>query len=89
MTPFQYDRGSLKEISVLYADRKKSIIPTLATSKEIEFKDLDGDGVKEIIIMPIRNYGNEFVEPTYYFRWNGREFVQYDQRTVVYRGNSS
>ncbi|MDP3697824.1 MAG: transglycosylase SLT domain-containing protein [Candidatus Taylorbacteria bacterium] len=85
---FSYKNGRLEKIPIYDENgiEPQNTIPDtmLATSLEIRFKDLDGDGIKEII-MPIRNYGNEFVEPTYYYRWNDEGFILYDQRDIVYR----
>lgn len=78
---FSYKSGFLEEIPIYDENEIKSQNNMLVTSLEIRFEDLDGDGVKEIVL-PIRNYGNEFVEPTYYYRWNSRGFVLYDKRDV-------
>ncbi|OGN09735.1 MAG: hypothetical protein A3J46_02770 [Candidatus Yanofskybacteria bacterium RIFCSPHIGHO2_02_FULL_41_11] len=56
----------------------------LMTREGISFEDLDGDGVKEII-MPVKNYSNEFVELTYYYRWNGQGFILYKFERVFWR----
>jgi len=77
---FAYQDGSLKKIPIYDETgvEPRTLLDTmLVTSLEIHFEDLNGDGVKEII-MPIRNYGNELVELIYYYRWNGQGFMLYD-----------
>lgn len=80
---FSYKNGRLEKIPIYDENgiEPQNTIPDtiLATSLEIRFEDLDGDGVKEIIL-PIRNYGNEFVELIYYYRWNGKGFKLYGQQ---------
>ncbi len=81
---FAYQNGSLEKIPIYDENRTTTQHIGLLTSKEIYFEDLDGDGTKEIILS-IRNYGNEFIEPTYYYRWNGRGFMLYDKKDIVYQ----
>lgn len=75
---FSYKNDRLEKIPVYDENGIESQNTMLATSLEIRFEDLDGDGVKEIVL-PIRNYGNEFIEPIYYYRWNGRGFILYNK----------
>lgn len=81
---FFYKNGRLEKIPIYDENGIEARNSVLATSLEIRFGDLDGDGVKEIIL-PIRNYGNEFIEPTYYYRWNGRGFMLYDKKDIKLR----
>ncbi len=81
---FAYKNGGLEKIPIYDEIGIESRSAGLLTSLEIRFEDLDGDGVKEIIL-PIRNYGNEFIEPTYYYRWNGKGFMLYDKKDIIYR----
>lgn len=84
---FAYQDGSLKKIPIYDETGVEplTLLDTmLVTSLEISFEDLDGDGVKEIV-MPIRNYGNELVVPTYYYRWNGQGFMLYDHKDIEFQ----
>lgn len=79
---FSYKNGRLEKIPIYDEDGIESRNTMLATSLEIRFEDLDGDGAKEIIL-PIRNYGDEVIEPTYYYHWNnGRGFMLYDKKDI-------
>lgn len=80
---FSYKNGHLEKIPIYDENGIESQNTMLATSLEIRLEDLDNDGVKEIIL-PIRHYGNEFIEPTYYYRWNGKGFVLYNKKDVIY-----
>ena len=83
---FFYKNGHLEKIPIYDENgiELQNTIPDtmLATSLEIRFKDLDGDNIKEIIL-PIRNYDDEFVEPTYYYRWNNKGFILYDKKDII------
>lgn len=83
---FSYKKGSIEKIPVLDDGRKMTEEIGLLTSLEIRFEDLDNNGSKEIIL-PIRNYGDEFIEPTYYYRWTGKEFALYHQENIDRRKN--
>ncbi len=76
---FSYENGHLEKIPFYDENGIESQNTMLVTSLEISFEDLDGDGVKEIIL-PIRNYGDEFVELIYYYHWNGRGFILYKKK---------
>lgn len=85
---FSYENGRLTRIpiyneegaefqSTMYDENGIEFqVPRLMTTEEIRFEDLDGDGVKGIILTT-KNYSNELTEPTYYYRWNGRGFMLY------------
>jgi len=74
---FSYENGHLEKIPIYYEDGTESKYTPLGTSYEVHFEDLDNDGTKEIIV-PTKNYGNELLEPTYYYHWNGRGFILYN-----------
>lgn len=80
---FQYQNGALRRIPIYNKEGKKLFPTELGTSDKVKFEDLDGDKVKEIILV-IKNYSREFIEPTYYYRWNGDSFVLYDQKDIPY-----
>lgn len=82
---FSYKNGHLEKIPIYYEDGTEAVHAPLGTSYTVRFEDLDDDGIKEII-HPVRNYGNEFIEPIYYYRWNGRGFMLYDKQDIKKAG---
>ena len=79
---FSYKNGYLAKVPIFDENGNEFKNTMLATSKEIRFEDLDSDNIKEIIL-PIRNYGDEFIEPTYYYRWNNEGFILYDKKDII------
>ncbi|MEK7083781.1 MAG: transglycosylase SLT domain-containing protein, partial [Patescibacteria group bacterium] len=79
---FSYNNGALQEIPMLDERGEPTPEVQLGTRLEVSFKDLDNNGTKEIIL-PIRDFSDRFITPTFYYRWNGKGFMLYDSKEIA------
>jgi hypothetical protein len=67
---FQYTNGRIEKITGDWAGTCQS---------DLEIKDLDGDGVSEVIFRPLKYGVNRMI-----YTWNGKEYVRTDKQHARY-----